>query len=478
MRVVRVFTNCVLAIMMGFLLLTPAWSADNRYMVSLGKFGEAKRFYDDPRPYYKELNYKKVLPAEIYSGLICNREEAGKLWASLVGFRAPDVVGKIAPEIKPGKYVYKDKEKYPGLKALMIPGMYEAFKPGAAPFIGNFPEIDVVATSQFYYHTRIGQATKENSGHAKLNSEGYLVPKSYVSGLPFPAPTGQFKAQQYLYNWEKNYVNSENYIALARQRGYTKNLKMDYDAENHSLYTRLEGRCMFRPYGFYDARAKDKGEHASTVAVFFAPRDKHGDGSAILYYTDPARWDLFHAYAGSIRRIRKMSATDTQDSVGGADVIFDDRGGFAQKLSPGRFPYKYEVVEEREYLVPYSAAGSEYFKSGNLELHNLKFQRRPVAVIKLTQLDPNYVYGKRLMYFDRETLNLLYIENYDQKGRLYRSLTSIYNFDADTGTLNYSTTIMKDHIDLHNTVYLNYVMPAGWVGRERTSSAALLKTGK
>ena len=73
----------------------------------------------------------------MYSMLCFDIEKMKDLWAELIGFKASEVVGKIAPEIKPGKYSYADKGKHPGLKELMIPLQYERFKPGEPPHVGS-----------------------------------------------------------------------------------------------------------------------------------------------------------------------------------------------------------------------------------------------------------------------------------------------------------------------------------------------------
>lgn len=114
------------------------------------------------------------------------------------------------PEIKPGKYSYKDKEKFPGLKELMIPHHYKRFNPGGPPFAGNFPEITVVPTKQYYWALPIAEATKNNMGKTKLDDQGYIIDNTYVSGYPFPRPSGKFKVQQIMYNWVKRYSNGES----------------------------------------------------------------------------------------------------------------------------------------------------------------------------------------------------------------------------------------------------------------------------
>jgi hypothetical protein len=135
-----------------------------------------------------------------------------------------------------------------------------------------------------------------------------------------------------------------------------------------------------------------------------------------------------------------------------------------QKLSPSRYPYKFEIVEEREFLVPAPTLdGAEYIsKSG--EFRNVKMERRPLYVVKLTQLDPNYVYKYRIFYIDKETFNYYHIENYDRKDRLYRTWDGNYSFFPEMGATTWSGSfiLMRDHIDSHSSVEQPYMLPAQW----------------
>jgi hypothetical protein len=133
----------------------------------------------------------------------------------------------------------------------------------------------------------------------------------------------------------------------------------------------------------------------------------------------------------------------------GQDQIYDDNEGWMQKLSPTRYPYKYEVLEEREYLVVAQEEQAEYWSSKGLEMRNVRLERRPIYVVKLTQLDKNYVYGHRIFYIDKETFNFYHNEFFDQKGRLYRSWDGNYGWFPEMGTSTWCGTyiLMRDHID-------------------------------
>ena len=159
---------------------------------------EAKKYIramDDSTDKMVALPPKKLLPPEIWRYLTVNEEEAKRLTVELVGFKSPELVGKVAPEVKTGKYTCKDLEKSPGLKELFAPEMLSRLKPGGPPLICNIPEFDVIPTRQIYWFTRYSELTKQNLGKTKLDKDGYIIPASWEGGCPFPRPSGKFKEQ-------------------------------------------------------------------------------------------------------------------------------------------------------------------------------------------------------------------------------------------------------------------------------------------
>lgn len=451
------------------------------YLPTMNDVIEHKAFYDDPRPYLTTFGPKQVLPPELYSKLAFDQEEMKQAWAELVGFRAPERVGKIAPEIKPGKYSYKDKDKYPGLKKLMWEDLYNRFNAGGPPHGGNIPEFEVVPTRQYYFSLPISEATKANLGKTKLDEQGYIVLGTWISGYPFPKPSGPFKAQQIMYDIEKRYLAwGGNYYILSFVHGYTKSLNNDFYGLYDVMHIRLAGRVTAEPYGWLDERAEERGEFKHFLFGFQDPRDVAGTVQSALYFLDKDKADQLMLYIPSLRRIRKMSATDTQDPIMGQDQIYDDTEGWSQKLSPNRYPYKYEILEEREFLVPAPTLdGAEYISSEGLEFRNMKFERRPLYVIKLTQLDDNYVYGHRIFYVDQETFNFYHVENYDQKGRLYRTFDANYSFFPEMGASSWSgmLELMRDHVDKHSALFQSYQLPAFW-NRDDISLKGIMRKAK
>jgi len=453
----------------GTVLAQQQFPRPDTYLPSIEKFQQAKHFFDDPRPVLKTWNYKTMLPKVLSDALTYDVGAMKSGWAELVGFKAPDIVGKIHPEIKPGKYTYKDVQNNPAFKELMWKTLYDRIKPGGPPLAANVPEFEIVPTQQYYWSLPIVELTKKNLGKTKLDAAGYVKWQTWEGGIPFPKPSGPQKAQQILYNWiyrcDKQQSNGTNF---ADSRGFDKNLKQDSQGLMQYIAVGLAGRAILPPYGWYDENAKARGEAWALSGQTVYPREAAGTMIMNIYYLDPMKPDTSFIYLPSMRRVRKLSTTDTQDPLplaGLVDMIGDDQNSFTQKISPTVYPYKIELIAEREYLVfSPDIDGSEYLTSKNLEYRNTKFERRPIYVLQLTSLDKNYVYSKRILYIDKEFFLIHQTENYDKKGRLYRSCYSrpawYGPYIGQMGWSNYQ--FYFDYVDLHSTIYMDLEVPANY----------------
>ena len=463
MKKISTKKNIVTPLLLTIFMLLPCiqvqagqWPGYKSYIPKIETLKEHKNLFDDPRPAVNTLGPKQVLPKDMYDSMTFDIDTMKKTWKSLVGFKSTDLVGKIAPEIKPGKYTYQDLNKYPGLKELMPPELYKRIKPGAPPLAGNIPEFEIVETQQYYWSLPIAQATMKNIGKAELDDAGYLVNGTWEGGIPFPKPSGKFKAQQIMQNVEKRYINFNNcqWQGII-SNSYDSSLQSDYLTEIEVLNLRLAGRVS-EPKGFYDNRAESAGEIRSNVLFFHTPRDVAGSSYSQTLYLDPKKLNQTMMYISSIRRVRKLSSSDTQDPQAGSDAPYDDNEGFMQRLSADQFPYTYKILEEREFLLPARCYdGSNYIDSKTKAFMNMKFERRPCYVLELDQQDPNYVYSKRIFYIDKETFLHYIVQNYDQKGRLYRTWDHNLTFFPEMGAWaqTWNLILIRDYVDHHSTAY-------------------------
>ena len=485
MKQAKIFAICFLVLFMTLGVTVPTvWGAED-YKITFTEFTKYKSLFDDPRPYYNKegpLSYQKLLPPDVYKKLTWDVEEMKKMWVEVVGFKAPDEVGKIAPEIKPGTYSYKDKDKYPGLKELMIPLHYDLlFKAGGPPFAGCYSTIEVIPTRQYFWALPVAKATIENKGRSKLDDKGLLIEDTWVAGFPFPKPEGKFKANQVIYDLLKRLVSWESNYGLSLTYGFTSKLKLDQVLVVNASFVRTKGRVTMEPFGWLDEQAQKTGQEKMSQVTYEAPRDMFGNVIGYVKYTDPDKFDQMMLYINALRRVRLMSATDIQDALGGADTIYADIELYSQKLSSTIFPYKCEIIAEREYLIPFASLdGSEYLSTKDgYETHNLKWERRPMYVVKMTQLDKSFVYSYRILYIDKETFLPKVILNYDQKGRLYRSVSYTEGFIPEMGMFPYNLFgFYYDHVDMHSTLGMGFIFPAPWITRKDISLRGLVIKGK
>jgi len=442
-----------------------------------------KKMVDDPRPY---LNCNRDLwGKEVVESLSFDVEKGSQRWAEMVGFKSPDLVGNIAPEITPGKYTLEDKTKYPFDK-LMIPMFYERFnEPGAQGknFGANFTEFEVVPARQYWQHLSVAEAGIKNEGSATLDEQGYLIyDDTNKSGVPFPKPSGTQKGWQVLYNYIETYTytQGEDYVSMTNSIGVDNNFKKDRYSKGDFYVMRLYNRLMREPKGaWYDGRAQKQGEQEVIYYEAVEPRDQYGQAYVWLKRLQPDIADNLLVYTPLTRRIRKMSSSDRQDQAIGLDYTYDDLNNLNQKMTPNAYPYKVRVLEEREFLVPsYTLTGEEYFDSKARFLwRNLTFERRPMYVVEMEQLDSTYVYSKRIYYIDKETFLILACEYYDQKGRLWRTNNILYGFFPDMGILMWAGGSYFDHIDVHTTLEQDFIMIS--LGSDRSQfNAKRLQRGR
>ncbi|MBW1850988.1 MAG: DUF1329 domain-containing protein [Deltaproteobacteria bacterium] len=455
--------------------------APETYMIHPTKIHEIKGKTDDPRDLFVTLPLKDAIPPEIWDRIHFDKEAMKKGSAEMLGFTSPERVGKIAPEIKPGEYTYKDLEKYPGLKELFPPEILPHIKAPSLPFVCNMPEFTIIPTRQAYSSVPFLEATKRNLGKTKLDKDGYIVPMSWQGGIPFPQPSGKHKAQQVYYNLEKKGDSyNRNFFIIMESNGFDRNLKKDKYTQSQVMNMRFMGRVYFPPLGWFDERAKRNGEFSAFAYVNFEPRAMRGMGVLQYTYDDPNKLNSLMIYLPSMRRMRKMSASDTQDPQG--DLTYDDSDMISQKITSKKYPYKFEIIEEREYLIPlaYASVPQWVDSKNHYALRGTRFQRRPVYVLEMTQLDPNYVYSRRTFYIDQENFGCLLATYYDQRGQKYR--TQLYAgsaFHPECGmVISYGQFILQfDYIDLHSTFQMMIGWPAAHT-RKTFTMGYLIKRGK
>ena len=378
-------------------------------------------------------------------------------WANMVGFKAPDVVGKVAPEIKSGMVIDSSNyTQFPGLKELLPKSLYDRLDPMSyAPLA----PIRVAKTDQYHLSRGFMEKSLLSAKTCKIAADGISL-EGYQGGFPFIKPKNGIELIQLADN-----VYLGDSFAMRPMR-----LRL-YNSKNRPEREIRQNLNVLRYKGCTDWRGKDIEPNPQNImyvvsGTFIYPRDLSGTAYVRKRYLDAGASDEFLLYIPSMRRIRRLSGRDTQDPLFGSDLTWDDYNIFWQKLSNTDFPNEYKIIKKTEMLLPTfidynwpddrASAGYKDYRidetGDQIYLHYGSWQRRPVTILEVKSKDTAYLYSRRVIVFDNETGLQLQTDLYDQKGRLWRSWVRDYNLSQKGQGIMENLIDIVDHINRHRTI--------------------------
>ena len=383
----------------------------------------------------------------------------GKEWEEFLGYNAVDMVAKDtkAPSIKPGlvitpenvaKYEKELRELFPygfdwEVDRMMGKGVYAGYN--YSPL-----EMVIVPTTHAWNDRGYLEATKKYSSTCKIGANDAL--EGWVAGLPFPKPKN---ALEIVHNYDRLTIMGDNLNSLPLQFGlYGKDGQRERVEKIELHWNNYVGRMKVPPFptipGFEDIYEK-----GSIVALF--PYDLKGFAAVRTRYADPKQEDSFVTYVPSMRRIRRLAGTNTQDPLVGSDISWEDWKGYWCKLSI--HPSDYEIVGETVVLCPsFNPKPIEYSEKYGGWAQRYWWERRPVWVVKIKSKEPTYVYGARVWYVDKETFAMQQEIMYDQKGRVWKLWDWCWRWNPDSGELDYWNPYIADVVNKHTTVANHHIM--------------------
>lgn len=342
------------------------------------------------------------------------RKLVRRVLLTLAGTAAGIVLGgAVRADVQPGDVITKANiEK---IKDLVSPGVEWCVKHGMTMKIVPYKKIE--------WNKAYREATEKYGGQTKLAPDGRSL-LGHVAGMPFPNidPNDPQIAQKIMWNYEyKPYltddVDTRNFDADTGP--ITDGNPMNVD--RHFLLDHLR-TLSYTARLYVDPKPErpnpDQVRGKSSMHPILEPCDLKGVGETGIRYLSPDKQDDTWLYLPSLRRVRRLSSAQRSDALFGQDTDADSYGGYAGQIP--WFDWKY--LGDKEILASFHAEAFpvKYCDGGGDFIFCDNWEKRHVYVVEGTPKFPQYVYGKRLLFVDKETYLVAYSDIFDRSLQLWK----------------------------------------------------------
>jgi len=389
------------------------------------------------------------------------------------------------------------KENMSKAEDLLIPAIKWFVENGMPMEIGPYKKIE--------WPRLYREATEKYSGQVQISPDGREI-FNYVAGAPFPNidPNDPLAGFKIMWNQEQrpaytDNVGTEWIVELINSKG---ELERTYSS---SFWRRMmwTGRLFHDPKPVVPHNPPLR--YTEQWGPMFQPNDLKGAGVLNNRYLAMDVPDDSYMYLPELRRVRRISVANRSDAFWGSDFDIDSIWGFNAKVSYWTF----RLLAEKEILaVMHSGKYGDRSiwcalpdgKSGPLAFMpcNVPWEKRPVWVVEgIPTAYSQYAFSKRLMYIDKETLGVIFMEAYDQGGELWKLFFNLFNYTKKPyegyparpisgGKYNYEDEwpfdpngMMMDIQTVHSSKWdapSGYVKPQDWVNEWYFNEAVSINT--
>jgi hypothetical protein len=355
-----------------------------------------------------------------------------------------------------------DKSNCQEAKTLLPDHVVEKFCTGQ--YVADIIE---VKDDAFQYSKKFQGGSEANTGKYYVTDEGYMHEAAtktwprFWYGFPFPAidekdPLAGYKV---LYNHQvARFQVDDVYWFLAVK--WATPAGFDRSVEFGAYATWYIGRHSGPTHNPDETYLKN-------IVFGVAPYDVVGVSTLEWWYTDPEKWQSVWAYVPTIRRVRRLTASNTSEGLFGSIIARDDAYGWAGKIqymnwkllgvkemlvpiapsgiektmvagdpAPKKLPNDLNLIKDKGEISPGQVARITWAPEERLLAGyeqegwtgaawapaNLKLAKRQCWVVEATPKDPYYAYGRRVLYIDKTAYWAYWATLYDRAGGYWKTL--------------------------------------------------------
>lgn len=335
------------------------------------------------------------------------------------------VAGWATADVQPGDTVTKDNMDKAG----------DLLTPAMKWYVGHGMPMKVIPYKKIEWPRLFREATEKYAGQVKISPDGREM-YNYVAGAPFPTidPNDPLAGFKIMWNQEQkpaytDNVGTEWIVELINSKG-------DMERRYSSAFWR---RMMWTGRLYTDPKPvvphNPAMRYTEQFGPLFEPNDLKGTGALSFRYMASDLPDDTYFYLPELRRVRRISVSNRSDAFWGMDYDMDALWGFNSKVSFWTF----RLLAEKEILAPMHAGGygERIWCAPGDGTHGvlafspckINWEKRPVWVVEgLPTAYSQYAFSKRVMYIDKDTLGVIFMEAYDQGGELWRIFFNMFSY--------------------------------------------------
>jgi hypothetical protein len=322
----------------------------------------------------------------------------------------------------------------------------EEISPGVLWCVRHGMNLAVVPNKQIVLPKAYQEATEAHAGQVRLLAGGTRL-EGYVAGMPFPTidPNDPELATKVMWNYYYRPYFTDDYT--------WRNFAADTGVLNPDSGMTVERTYTVRHFGrlFYNGRLyidptpelpnPDGIRYKELTGPILSPLDLKGVGSLSYRFLDLNEQDRTWLYTPTLRRVRRLSTSQRSDSVFGQDTDLDSYYGYSGNIAW----MSWRFLGEKKMLGSFHALHSpvEWCPGkGDFAFCDV-WEPRDVFVVEGISKLPQYAYSKRILYIDKETYSVLYMDAYDHSGALWKMWINQWRA-ADRASSNPNVTVYPD----------------------------------
>ncbi|HYB98796.1 MAG TPA: DUF1329 domain-containing protein [Candidatus Limnocylindrales bacterium] len=296
--------------------------------------------------------------------------------------------------------------------------------------LGRGARLRIVAPKPMPLEPARAEATQRYHAQVKLSDDKTEL-LNYVAGIPFPFVTADEAdaATKLMHNNASRLIVDD--VDIRHFSCETGSLDENTGLQIERAYVNEHFRRLYYVSRFY-TEPKPTWKNAGGVRnrellyPLLEPFDLKGAGFTYNRYLDATRQDDSWLYFPQQKRVRRLSTAQRSEGVFGQDIDLDSYGGFSG--NPAWTEWRLLGVKtilasmHGEGFPPDWQPGSANF------LFDDVWEPREVYVIEGKSKLPEYAFGKRIIYLDRESWLIPYTEIYDLNGGLWKALIQTARF--------------------------------------------------